>query len=59
MIRTIAAVVSAVSLLTCIIVPVLHFQGTVGADSFQRIFAAASLGWFAAATTWATRRKSG
>ena len=59
MIRTIAAVVSAVSLLTCVTVPVLYFQGTVDAGTFQRIFAAASLGWFAAATTWATRPKVG
>ena len=59
MIRTISAAVSAASLLTCIAAPVLYFQGMVDANTFQRIFAAASLGWFAAAITWSTRRKSG
>ena len=57
MIRTVAAVVGGLSLLTCVAVPVLYFQGALDAASFKGIFAAASLGWFAAAITWATRRK--
>jgi len=58
MIRTIAAIFSVLSLGACLLTPALHFRGTMDQTLFRQAFAAASLVWFVAATTWAARRKA-
>jgi hypothetical protein len=56
MTKGLAVVVSMVSLFLCLLSPLLRFQGVIDESTYKQIFMGASIGWFIAATTWATRR---
>lgn len=56
MLRGISVVVGLVSLGTCLLIPVLYFWGSVTEDAYKQVLTVASLGWFVAATIWATRK---
>lgn len=56
MLRTGSGLIALLSLAACLAAPVMHFQGTLDAGGYQRIFLVASLGWFVFATIWASRR---
>ncbi len=52
MIRLIAGIVAALSLLACLAVPVLYFQGEIEAEKYKDVFLIASAGWFVGAIVW-------
>jgi hypothetical protein len=56
MLRGIAAVVSVLSLGICLVAPLLYFWGSIGDSVYKQFLSAASVGWFVAATVWATRK---
>ena len=56
MLRKIAAVVSVASLGICLAAPLLYFRGSVDESTYRQILTAGSVGWFVAATIWATRK---
>ncbi len=43
------------SLLACLATPLLHFLGRMEMSTYKALLAAATVGWFVFATTWATR----
>jgi hypothetical protein len=59
--RMTIAVLSALFLAACLVLPVLHFLGTMRAQEFKALFLLVSLGWFICASFWRwgkKRRKS-
>ncbi len=51
---------SILSLILCLLSPVLYFLGRLPEGGFKRALLLASLGWFCLATAWAShRRKNG
>lgn len=57
--KLISAVLSLGSLAACLAVPVMYLRGELSETAYKQILTAVSLIWFAAATTWATRRGRG
>ena len=52
MIKPIASVVALVSLVACLVAPVLYFAGRVEIDSYKTVFLIASIAWFVAAAVY-------
>ncbi len=52
MIRPLAAIISLLSIATCLAAPILYFYGYLSADAFKQLFAGASVLWFISATVW-------
>lgn len=50
--RAVFAVLSVVFLAACLVFPVLHFRGRMGAQEFKTLFFLSSVGWFACASAW-------
>lgn len=57
MFKTAAALSSFISLVACLAVPVLYFNGAIGEAAYKNSLTVASVAWFVFATTWATRRE--
>jgi hypothetical protein len=55
MLKTIAAIVAGASLLTCLGTPFAYFYGGLTEQTFQWLFALASLTWFIGATIFVSR----
>lgn len=56
MLKTIAAVFAGACLLTCLSTPFAYFYGSMTEQMFQWVFALGSLGWFAGAITFTSRK---
>jgi hypothetical protein len=56
MLRVILGVLSLTTLAACLVLPVLHFQGTLDNQSFKHYFLVASAAWFIFAIPWAAQR---
>lgn len=54
--RYVFALVSIVSLVTCLVVPVIYFHGGVDEAAYKNTMTVASVGWFVFATLWATKK---
>ncbi len=52
MTRLIAGIVAALSLLVCLVVPTLYFQGEIEVEKYKDVFLIASAGWFSGAIVW-------
>jgi hypothetical protein len=48
---------AALSLILCLVAPVLHFLGRMDIAGYKVMLASASAGWFIFATAWAMRPK--
>ncbi len=57
MLKTISALIAALSLLACLAAPVVYFRGAISAEAYEQIFSAASAAWFVFATLWAQSRR--
>lgn len=55
--KAISGAIAALSLLACLAAPVGYFAGALDQEAYRRIFGAASLAWFIAATIFATSRR--
>jgi len=51
------AALAIISLLLCLVSPLLHFFGKISMETYKWIFLFSSLGWFVFATLWASKRK--
>ena len=56
MLKTAAAIFAGASLLTCISTPFAFFHGSMTEQMFHWLFALASIGWFAGATVFTSRK---
>jgi len=54
--KTVCAGIAGLSLLACLAAPAAFFQGWLAEAAFENLFAAASLGWFVAATVYVSRK---
>jgi len=55
--RILFEVLAIISLVLCLVFPILRFLGKIEADRFKSGFLFASIAWFIFATLWATRTK--
>jgi len=57
MVKKMSLWLAALSLVLCLVAPVLHFLGMMDMASYRVMLASASAGWFIFATAWALRPK--
>jgi hypothetical protein len=56
--RVIWGLFALASLIACLALPVLHFQGSLDNQAYKDYFLIASVAWFVFAISWAVRGKS-
>jgi hypothetical protein len=56
MLKTIAALLAAASLVVCISTPFAYFHDAIPKRLFEWVFALASIGWFTGATVFVSRK---
>jgi len=54
--KLVSAVFSLASLAACLAAPVVYFHGGMTEAVYKQTLTVASIVWFVAATTWATRK---
>ena len=55
--RAILGLLALASLLTCLALPVMHFQGSLDNQTYKDYFLIASVAWFVFAISWAAQGK--
>jgi hypothetical protein len=56
--KALTGLLAALSLLVCLVAPVVYWHGALAEGAFRNVFAAASLAWFIFATWFAAGRKA-
>jgi hypothetical protein len=57
MLRAILGILSLATLAACLVLPVLHFRGSLDNESYKHYFLIASAAWFVFAIPWAAQGK--
>jgi hypothetical protein len=55
--RAILGLLALASLLVCLTLPVMHFQGSLDNQTYKDYFLIASAAWFVFAIAWSTQAK--
>lgn len=57
MLRAILGLLSLATLAACLVLPILHFQGSLDNQTYKHYLVAASVAWFVFAIPWVAQGK--
>jgi len=57
MLKAVLGFLALASLVACLVLPILHFQGGLDNQAYKRYFLVASAAWFVFAIPWAAQGK--